>query len=87
MVASHDAGFNQVLISKQLNSSCCCIQSAINKYKHLSTYEGSKRLEHPKKLDGRGFRHLKRLVKGDADLSVTKVACALNASLPKPVTT
>ena len=59
----------------------------INKDKHLDTNEDSKRLERSKKLDERGFRHLKRLVKSDACLSATKIASDLNASLPKPVTT
>ena len=40
-----------------------------------------------KQLDPRGFRDLKRLVKGDARLSATKIASDLNASLPKAVTT
>ena len=33
------------------------------------------------------FRHLKRLVKGDARLGAIKIASDLNPSLPKPVTT
>ena len=74
MVALHDVGFNQVQISKQLNISRCCVQNAINKYKHLGIYDDSKRSGRPKKLDGRDFRHLKRLVKGDARLSATKIA-------------
>ena len=87
VVASHDAGFNQVQVSKQLNISRCCVQNTINKEKYLGTHESSKRSERPKKLDERDFRHLKRLVKGNAPLSTTKIASNLNASLPKPVTT
>ena len=33
VVALHEAGFNQVSISKQLNISRCCVQNAINKDK------------------------------------------------------
>ena len=40
-----------------------------------------------KKLYAQGFRYLKRLIKGDACLSTTKIASDLNASLPKPMTT
>ena len=72
MVALHDAGFNQVQFSKQLNISGCCVQTAINKYKRLGTYDDSKRSGRPKNLDVRGFRHSKRLVKGDTRLSATK---------------
>ncbi|CAM4796680.1 unnamed protein product [Rotaria magnacalcarata] len=86
-VALHDAGFRQVQISKQLNISRFCVQKAINKYKCLGTYDDLKRSGRLKKLDGRGFRHLKRLVKGEARLSATKIASDLNASLQKPVTT
>ena len=61
MAAFHDAGFDQVQISKQLNISRCCVQNAINKDKHLGTHGDSKRLESPKKLDGQSFRHLKTI--------------------------
>ena len=64
----------------------CCVRNAINENKHLGTYEDLKSLGCLKKLDGRSFRHLKRSVKGDARLSVTKVVSNLNAILPKPVT-
>ena len=40
-----------------------------------------------KNTDARGFRHLKRLVKDDAGLNMTKITSDLNASLAKPVTT
>ena len=39
-----------------------------------------------KKLDGRGLRHLKRLVKGDTRLSETKIVSDLDAGLKKSVT-
>ena len=41
----------------------------------------------PKQLEGRGVRHLKRLVKDKARLTVTKIVTDLHASLPKLVTT
>ena len=48
VVGLHAVGFNQVQISKQLNISRCCVQNAINKYKHLNIYEDSKRSERAK---------------------------------------
>ena len=72
VVALHDARFNQVHISKQLNISRCCVQNVINKYKRLGIYDNSKRSGRPKELDALSFRHLKRLIKGDACLSATK---------------
>ena len=87
VVALHGTGFNQVQISKQLNIFLCWVQNAINKYKHLGTYEDSKRSERPKKVDAQDLRHSKRLVKGDAHLYATKTASDLNASLSKSVTT
>ena len=62
MVALHDAGFNQVQISKQLNISRCCVQNVINKYKRLGTYDDLKRSGRPKKLNARSFWQLKRLM-------------------------
>ena len=56
VVVLHDAGFNQVQISKQLNISRCCVQNAINKYNRLGTYDDSKRSGHPKEFDARGFQ-------------------------------
>ena len=50
LVVLHDAGFDQVQISKQFNVFRCCIQNTINKYKHLGTYEDSKRSGCPKKV-------------------------------------
>ena len=87
VVALHDARFSQIQISMRLNISRCCIQNMINKYKHRGIHEGSKRTGHPKKLDERSFRHLKRLAKDDARPNATKLASDLNASLPKLVTT
>ncbi|CAF3183212.1 unnamed protein product [Rotaria socialis] len=87
VVALHDAGFNQVHISKQLNISRCCAQNAIKKYKDQGNYNDLKSSGRPRKVDGRGLRHLKRLVKGDERLSAAKIATDLNASLPKPITT
>ena len=87
IVALHNAGFNQVDISKDLHVSRCCVQNAIKKYKNFGRYDDLKRSGRPKKVVGRNLRHLKRLVKGDTRLSATKIASDLNASLPKPVTT
>ena len=39
MIAVHDAAFNQIQISKQLNISSGCVQNAIKKYKRLGTYQ------------------------------------------------
>ena len=49
VVALHDAAFNQVQISKQLNISRCCVQNTINKDKHLRICENTKRSGLPKK--------------------------------------
>ena len=54
-----DVGFSQIQISKQLNISHCCVQSVINKDKHLGTHEDSNRSASPETLNGQGFRHLK----------------------------
>ena len=43
MIALHDAGFNQLQNSKQLNISHCCVQNAIKKYKHLGIYNDLRR--------------------------------------------
>ena len=83
MVALHDAGFNQVQISKQLNISRCCLQSVINKYIRLGTYDNSERSRRPKNL----MHGIFGLVKGDECLSATKIASDLNASLLKLVMT
>ena len=40
-----------------------------------------------KKLSGLEIRHLKGLVKGDSQLSASKIATNLNARLPKPAPT
>ena len=87
VIALHDAEFNQVQISKQLNISCCCVQNLTNKYKRQGTYNDSKGSGRPKTLDVREFWHLNQLVKGDARLSATKIVSDLNVSLPKPVKT
>ena len=86
LVALHDTGFNRAQISKQFNISRCYVQNTISKYKHPGTYDDLKRSEHPKKNDALGFRHLKRLIKGNARLSATKIASDLNANLQKLVT-
>ncbi|CAF3398923.1 unnamed protein product [Rotaria socialis] len=87
VVALHDAGLNQVDISKQLIVSRCCVQNAIKKYKQLGRFDDLKHTGRPKKLSGREIRHLKRLFKGDSRLSASKIASDLNTSLPKSITT
>ena len=57
VVAMRDAEFNQVQILRELSISCYCVQNAINKYKYLDTYKGSKHSGRPKKLDGQGLQH------------------------------
>ena len=52
------------------------------KIKHPGTDKDSKLSGHPKRLDGRNFRHLKRLLESDARLRAKNVASDLN----KPVT-
>ena len=86
-MALHDAGFNQVQVSKQLSITRCCVQNSIDKYKRQDTYDHLKRLGRSKKPGALDFRHLKRLVKDDVRLSATKVTSDLNASLPKPMIT
>ena len=56
VVALHDAGFNQVQISKQLKISGCCVQNAIKKYKELDRYDDRKRSGRPKKILNRDIR-------------------------------
>ena len=85
--ALHDAGLNQVQISKQLKVCRCCVQNAIKKYKKLRRFDSLQHTGRPKKLSGREIRHLKRLVKGDFRIRASKIASDLNTSLPKPVTT
>ena len=87
VAALHDAGLNQVQISKQLKASRCCVQNAIKKYKKLRRFNDLQHTGRPKKLSGREIRHLKRLVKGDSRISSSKIASDFNTSLPKPVTT
>ena len=87
VVALHDARIDQVQIAKRLNISRCCIQNAINKYKHRGIHGGSKRSGRAKKFNGRSFQHLKRLVKSGARSNATKLISDLNTSLSKPVTT
>ena len=41
-------------------------------------------VQNVRKNDGQSFRHLKRLGKGDASFSATKIAQDLNTTLPKP---
>lgn len=84
-VALHDAGLNQVQISKQLKVSRCCVQNAIKKFKQLGIYKDLKHTGRPKKINGRDLRHLKRLVTGDARLSASRITSDLNSSLVKPV--
>ena len=55
VVALHDAAFNQVQISKQLNIFRYCVQNAINRYKRLDTYNNSTLSRRPKNLDEQGF--------------------------------
>ena len=87
IAALHDAGLNQVQISKQLKVSRCCVQSAIKKYKKLRRFDDLQHTGRLKKLSGREIRHLKRLVKGDSRISSSKIASDFNTSLPKLVTT
>jgi transposase len=50
IVALHNAGFNQVDISKHLEISRCCVQNAIKKFKNHGHYNDNKRRGRPKKL-------------------------------------
>ena len=87
MALHQEGGLNQVEISKQLKVARCCIQNAIKTFKTLGRYDDLKRSGRPKKILGRGIRHLKGLVKGEASLCVGKITSNLNSSLSAPVST
>ena len=87
VVALSDTGLSQVQISRHLNISGHCVQNAIEKYNETDRYNDLQRTSCPKKIEIRNIRHLKRLVKVDVRLNVTKFASDLNGSLPKLVTT
>ena len=53
------------------------------KFKGQDIYDDLKCSERPRKVYGRDFRHLKRLVKGCARSSTTKITSDMNASLTK----
>ena len=83
MVVLHDAGLNQLQMSKQFKVSRCCVQNVIKKHKQLDRFDDLKHTGHPTKHSGGEIRHLKRLVKGGSRLSASKIATDLNASLPE----
>ena len=86
-VALYKAGLKQVEISQQLGVSRCCVQNAIKRFEDTGSYGDKMRFGRPHKINERDIRHLKRLVKGEARLSASKITSDLNDSLPKPVTT
>lgn len=73
-------------IAKQLNISKTCVFNAIKKHRETGEFEDKKRTGRPQKLDKRDQRHLKRLVKDENRLSVSKITRDLNQSLSKPIT-
>ena len=87
-MALHDAALNQLQISKQFEVSRCCVQSPIKKHQQLGRFDDLKYTgRRPEKLSSCEIRHLKGLLKGDSQLSKSKIATDLNISLPKLVKT
>lgn len=72
-------------VAGKLNISKCCVFNAIQKYKKTGEYVDKKRSGRPKRLDERDQRYLKRLVKGENRLSVSKITRDLNQSLSEPI--
>ena len=60
--------------------------NAVKKHKETGEFVDEKRSAWPRKLGERNQRHLKRLVKGEYRLSVSKIMKDLNQSLPEPIT-
>ena len=73
-------------VDKQLKVSKCCVYNAIKKHKEAGEFSDKKRSGRPQKIDERGQRHLKRLVKGENRLSVSKITKDWNQSQSKSVT-
>ena len=72
--------------AKQLNISKTCVFNAVKKYKETDEFVDEKRSERWRKLGKCDQHHLKRLVKGENMLSVSKIRKDLNQSLPEPIT-
>ena len=75
-------------VAKRLNISKTCIFNAIKKHKETGEFVDKKKKStgREQKLDERAQRHLKRLIKGENRLSVSKIMKDLNQSLCKPIT-
>ena len=73
-------------VAMQLNVSKTCVFNAIKKHKETGEFTDKERTGRPKRLGERDQRHLKRLVKGENRLSMSKITRDLNESLPKPIT-
>ncbi|CAF4418049.1 unnamed protein product, partial [Rotaria magnacalcarata] len=72
-------------VAKQLNISKCCVFNAIKKHSETDEYVDKKHSGRPKKLGEREQRYLKRLVKGENRLSVSKITSDLNQSILEPI--
>ena len=84
-VTLHQADLNLSRISEQLNILRCYVRHIIKKFEEHGIYKDLKRSTQPKALSDRNMHDLKRLVKGEDRLSVTKIRKDLNTNLPKPV--
>ena len=73
-------------VATRLNISKTCVFNAINKYKDTGEFMDKKRIGRIPKLDEPDQRHLKRVVKGENRLSVSKITRDLNQSLSEPIT-
>ena len=73
--------------SSQVQTTQCCVQNAIKKYKQLGRFDDLKYTGRPKKLSNREIRHLKGLIKANSCLSASKIATKLGTSLPESITT
>ena len=73
-------------VAKQLNTSKTCVFNVVKKHKETDEFVDEKRSERPRKLGERDLRHLKRVVKGENRLSVSKITKDLNQFLPEPIT-
>ena len=77
-VASHQSDMNVFKIVTQLNVSRNCVMNATKRYEDHGTFDHLKRSERPKKLSDCDEHYLKKLMKVENRLTVTRIMLDLN---------
>ena len=82
--SKYDEGISSSDIAAFLNTTTCTVQRVIKNYQERGHHNDAARSGRPPKLNDRAIRHLKYVVEGNRQQTLSNIVSSVNGTLPSP---